>query len=61
MAYIFQVPSVPNFHDHRAVASLLHINLLTHYNALSLSSVCQYQAYINEWHSDVNVESCFGP
>jgi hypothetical protein len=58
VAYIFQVPSVHDFHNHQTVASSLRINLLAHYKALSLASVLKYQAYINEWQSDVNAESC---
>jgi hypothetical protein len=58
VAYIFQVPSVSDFHDHRAVASSPRISLLTNYKALPLSTVLRYQAFINLWLSDVDVESC---
>jgi hypothetical protein len=58
LALIFQVPSVLDFHDHRAVASSSHVNLLMHYKALPLASVLKYQAYINEWRSDMDVKSC---
>jgi hypothetical protein len=58
VAYIFQVPSVSDFHDHRAVSSSPRVNLLTHYKALPLVSVLRCQAFINEWRSDIDVESC---
>ena len=58
VAYIFQVPSVSDFQDHRAVATSSRISLLTHYKAISLATVLKYQAFVNKWLSDVDVESC---
>ena len=58
VAYIFQVPSVSDFQDHRAVATSSRISLLTHYKAISLATVLKYQAFVNQWLSDVDVESC---
>ena len=58
VAYIFQVPSVSDFHDHGAVASSPRISLLTNYKALPFSTVLRYQAFVNLWLSDVDVESC---
>jgi predicted small integral membrane protein len=26
---------------------------------VSLGAVLQYQAFVNEWHSDIDVESCY--
>ena len=58
VAYIFQVPSVSDFQDHRAVASSPRTNLLTEYKTIPLGAVLHYQAFVNEWRSDVDVESC---
>jgi hypothetical protein len=58
VAYVFQVPSVSNFHDHKAVAASPRISLLTHYKVISLATVLKYQALVNQWLSDVDVESC---
>ena len=57
-AYIFQVLYVHDLHDNRAVVSLQCVNLLIHYKSLQLASVLKYQVYINEWQSDIDVESC---
>jgi len=58
VAYIFRVPSLSEFHDHQAVASAPRVDLLTQYKAVPLGAVLQYQAFVNKWRSDVDVESC---
>jgi hypothetical protein len=58
VAYIFHVPSLSEFHDHRAVAGAPRVDLLTQYKAVPLGAVLQYQAFVNEWRSDIDVESC---
>jgi hypothetical protein len=58
VAYIFHIPSLSEFHDHRAVASSPCADLLTDYKTIPLGAVLRYQAFVNEWRSDVDVESC---
>jgi hypothetical protein len=58
VAYIFRITSLSEFHDHRAVASASTVDLLTHYKAIPLGAVLKYQAFVNEWQSDIDVESC---
>ena len=58
VAYIFHIPSLSEFQDHRAVASSPRTNLLTEYKTIPLGAVLRYQAFVNEWRSDVDVESC---
>jgi hypothetical protein len=58
VAYIFLVPSLSEFQDHQAVASAPRVDLLTQYKTVPLGAVLKYQAFINEWRSDVDVESC---
>ena len=56
--YIFCIPSLSEFHDHRAVACAPRVDLLTFYKTILLGAVLRYQAIVNEWRSDVDVESC---
>jgi hypothetical protein len=58
VAYIFRVPSLSDFQDHQAVASAPRVDLLTSYKTIPLWAVLQYQSFVNEWRSDVDVESC---
>ena len=48
VAYIFRVPSLSEFHDHRAVACASRVDLLTSYKTIPLGAVLQYQAFVNE-------------
>ena len=58
VAYIFHIPSLSEFHDHRAVGSSPRVDLLTQYKTIPLGVVLQYQAFVDEWQSDIDVESC---
>jgi hypothetical protein len=58
VAYIFHMPSLSEFHNHRKVAGAPKVDLLTQFKALLLGAVLQYHAFINEWQSDIDVESC---
>ena len=58
VVYIFRIPSLSEFHDHKAVASASRVDLLTQYKTIPLGAVLKYQAFVNEWRSDIDVESC---
>jgi hypothetical protein len=58
VAYIFRISSLSEFYDHEAVASASRVDLLTRYKTVPLGAVLKYQAFVNEWRSDIDVESC---
>ena len=58
VAYILNIPITSDFHDHMAVVSSPHLDLFPQYMAISLGAVLNYQGFVNEWRSNVDVESC---
>ena len=58
VAYIFHIPSLSEFHDHRTVASSPCVDLLTQHKTIPLGAVLQYHTFVNEWRCGIDVESC---
>jgi len=59
VGYLFLMPDTPSFGNKLVVASAPRINLLTHFKdpRVTREKVLSWQAFINSWLSEVDVES----